>query len=221
MNVMPKREPLDEEFRAVGMTGEARNFPRSATQIRMFAAWLGYPVEQLPDTMKYFANASAKKSWEAAEAAVKLYYNHNPPTVAVGVVGVGIDFNPSILAIRRKLPDGYGKLALPGGFQEMGETLEQAVTREVFEETGIQLDPTRWRHHRSVTVEGNKNLAFFVYADLLPDIQNTANDEVLELVKWTPRSGVNMVASLEMQMDDWAFSTHAESAYHQYFGILR
>ncbi len=44
----------------------------------------------------------------------------------------------SILLIKRKHEPFQGKWALPGGFVEYGETTEQAVTREVSEETGLK-----------------------------------------------------------------------------------
>jgi len=43
-----------------------------------------------------------------------------------------------ILLIKRKNEPFKGKWALPGGFIEYGERVEDAVVREVFEETGIK-----------------------------------------------------------------------------------
>jgi 8-oxo-dGTP diphosphatase len=46
--------------------------------------------------------------------------------------------NKEILLIKRKNPPFKGKWALPGGFIEYGEKAEEAVVREVEEETGLK-----------------------------------------------------------------------------------
>lgn len=62
-----------------------------------------------------------------------------PKTPYLAVDGVvrlweGERFKGIVLVERRYEPLGY---ALPGGFVEMGETVEEAVLREVKEETGL------------------------------------------------------------------------------------
>jgi 8-oxo-dGTP diphosphatase len=48
-----------------------------------------------------------------------------------------------ILLIKRGRPPGEGLWAVPGGKVQFGETMTDAVTREVFEETGLQTRPGR------------------------------------------------------------------------------
>lgn len=56
----------------------------------------------------------------------------NPLPVAVVLLPV----DDELLVIRRNIPP-VGRLALPGGFIEVGETWQKAAQRELFEEAGI------------------------------------------------------------------------------------
>jgi 8-oxo-dGTP diphosphatase len=61
--------------------------------------------------------------------------DHRQPSLAVDCVV----FDPQgrLLLIRRRNPPFQGQYALPGGFVDYGETTEQAVARELHEETGL------------------------------------------------------------------------------------
>lgn len=60
------------------------------------------------------------------------------PIVGVGVV---VWHDGRVLLIRRGRPPRAGQWSLPGGGQELGETVEAAARREVLEETGLELGP--------------------------------------------------------------------------------
>ena len=62
------------------------------------------------------------------------------PIVAVGAVVMDRD---SVLLIQRGQEPQKGAWTLPGGAVELGETLEQAIRREVLEETGLEVEPVR------------------------------------------------------------------------------
>lgn len=57
------------------------------------------------------------------------------------IVGVGafVVHEGKVLLIRRGTPPAEGLWSLPGGRQETGETAEQALEREIFEECGIRI----------------------------------------------------------------------------------
>jgi ADP-ribose pyrophosphatase YjhB (NUDIX family) len=73
---------------------------------------------------------------------VDYYHDPNAPranSIVVAVTAFVQDASGRLLMIRRTDNDLY---AIPGGAQEVGETISQAVVREVREETGITVDVT-------------------------------------------------------------------------------
>ena len=66
-----------------------------------------------------------------------------PKTPALTTDCVIFDSGGRVLLIRRGHPPYAGSYALPGGFVEIGETVEEACRREALEETGIKVDVLR------------------------------------------------------------------------------
>jgi 8-oxo-dGTP diphosphatase len=64
-------------------------------------------------------------------------YAYPRPAVTVDLVLVSKEETPRVLLIRRKHDPFAGYWALPGGFIEMEETLEESARRELREETGL------------------------------------------------------------------------------------
>ncbi len=65
-------------------------------------------------------------------------YEYSRPALTVDAVVFGLDDEDlKILLIRRDLEPFQGKWALPGGFVRVEESLEEAVRRELQEETGV------------------------------------------------------------------------------------
>jgi 8-oxo-dGTP diphosphatase len=92
----------------------------------------------------------------------KYCYDFPMPAVTVDVVLITREKEPRVLLIQRKRDPFAGMWALPGGFIEMNETLEQSARRELKEETGLTVgkleqlatfgDPGRDPRGRTISV---------------------------------------------------------------------
>jgi len=65
------------------------------------------------------------------------------PQAPVAGVGAVVIERERVLLVRRGQEPLLGEWALPGGKVELGETLEEAIVREVREETGLAVKPIR------------------------------------------------------------------------------
>ena len=65
-------------------------------------------------------------------------------------VSAAIVHNGKVLIVRRDRPPAKGVYTLPGGLVEAGETLIEAVTREVREETALTIAPVALAGEREV-----------------------------------------------------------------------
>ncbi|MDI1464071.1 NUDIX domain-containing protein [Catellatospora sp. KI3] len=85
----------------------------------------------------YCGNAfTADLPWPRRCAGCEQVSYLNPVPVAVAVLPVG----DALLGVRRIIPPGAGRVALPGGFIDFGEAWQDAVVRELWEETGVRAD---------------------------------------------------------------------------------
>jgi ADP-ribose pyrophosphatase YjhB (NUDIX family) len=115
----------------------------------------------------------------------------NPTPVAVVVLPV----DGGLLMVRRSIPPHIGKLALPGGYVNLGETWQEAGARELLEETGIAIDPHELRELRVLSAPEGMVLIFGLARPRsqaeLPPFQATA--EVSECIVGGPAEEVAFV----------------------------
>lgn len=79
------------------------------------------------------------KSKRCADCGFTYYLN-----ASAAVAAVVLDEEGRLLVVRRAVEPAKGTLDLPGGFVDVGETLEEAVHRELAEETGASIRIERW-----------------------------------------------------------------------------
>ena len=97
------------------------------------------------DNWKPLPDADSRGMHTAVEldggALAKYVLANYRPRHLVSVVSLLISTEGRFLISRRKHPSGRGLYACPGGALEFGETPPEAAAREVFEETGIEVNP--------------------------------------------------------------------------------
>jgi ADP-ribose pyrophosphatase YjhB (NUDIX family) len=142
------------------------------------------------------------QAWPRACAACGNVTYRNPIPVAVLLLPV----DDGLLAIRRTIEPHIGKLALPGGYVNFGESWQEGAARELLEETGITIDAREVRDFRVLSAPDSTVLIFglapAIARDALPAFH--ANEETSELVV--------LPGPVEM-----AFPLHTQ-VVRQYFG---
>lgn len=105
----------------------------------------------------------------------------NNPTVCCVLVPWKDD---GLVLIRRGLREGFGKLALPGGFCNFKESISAAAARELREETGIDILPSDLVLIDGKTDEWGHNVLFWLYSGAPLDYTQAFKPdmEVLEVV---------------------------------------
>ncbi|MEX1019100.1 MAG: NUDIX domain-containing protein [Litorilinea sp.] len=79
--------------------------------------------------------------WPRTCAACQQISFRNPVPVTIVLVPV----DDGVLVVRRAIEPHRGKLALPGGYVDFGETWQAAGAREVWEEAGVVVDASGMR----------------------------------------------------------------------------
>ncbi len=114
------------------------------------------------------------------------------PIVGVGAIILDGD---QILLEKRKNSPGKGKWAVPGGLVELGENVEQAVIREVKEETGLEVDEPQLVDVVNYISMSERDVVVYHYViiDYLVTVKGgkpkAASDA--DALKWVPFNEVN------------------------------
>lgn len=144
-----------------------------------------------------------------------------PDRPVIGVGGVIVDRGRTVL-IRRGTEPLLGQWSIPGGSIEIGETLEEAVRRELSEETGLEVrvlelielfDRIYMENGAGTTQDGKKPRYHYVIADYL-----------CELVGGEPRAGsdvTDLAFAQEEELPRFHLTDKATSVVKKAFAMSR
>ena len=100
-----------------------------------------------------------------------------------------------VLVARHARGASLGVFTLPGGVVEAGETLHQAVVREVLEETGIAIEPVALAGHREFIARDEagrvrRHFVILCFASRWISGEGTPHLEELSELRWLRPSGL-------------------------------
>ncbi|MEM3640740.1 MAG: NUDIX hydrolase [Candidatus Bathyarchaeia archaeon] len=106
------------------------------------------------------------------------------PLVGVGAI---ITSKDKILLAKRRSEPAKGKWSIPGGLVELGENVEEAVIREVKEETGLEVEkPKLIDVVNNISIDENGKIKYhFVILDYFVKLKGgepKASDDAEELI---------------------------------------
>lgn len=144
---------------------------------------------------------------------------------SMGVGGVVL-CGEKVLLVRRALGNA-GDWAIPGGYVEHDESIEAAVQREVFEETGVQaeLDGLIAVRNRVTPVENGAYFIFLLHAhEAMVKVDGFEIDqagffslaEIQVIERLQPLSRIVVTKVLQIQNQVLRFHSHPQYARHEY-----
>lgn len=156
-------------------------------RVSIFALATAYHLNQWYNSTRYCGKCGGITVPDRKERALKCtfcgktIYPHINPAVIVGVT----DGNRLLVTRYAK---GYAHDALIAGFTEIGETLEETVSREVMEEVGIRVKNIRYYKSQPWGYSGSILVGFFCDAD--GDTAITLDTSELGKAEWVERENI-------------------------------
>lgn len=199
------------------LTGEIKDIPKEYEYIEFnqirerkmgpdYMAYVSYTACHLNswyNDTKYCGRCGSKMSHHATERAMKCECGYTDYPRIMPAVIVGVRNEDKILVTKYR--EGYKHYALVAGFTEIGETVEETVTREVMEEVGLKVKNIRYYKSQPWGTAKDILLGFFCDVDGDDDISMDSNE--LKIAKWVSRE------EIELQPDNYSLTNEMMSVF--------
>ena len=159
----------------------------------VFAAYTGKHLYDWYNITQFCGKCGSKMVHSDTERAMVCENCGNTvyPRIMPAVI-VGVTNGDKLLLTRYRT--GYGHNALVAGFTEIGETVEETVEREVFEETGLKVKNIRYYKSQPWGIVSDLLMGFYCDVDGSDEIVMDENE--LKYASWVQRD------EIELQPDD-------------------
>ena len=190
--------PVGYEFEDAGA------LTRTASTVEAFVAVTGLHLAAWYAANRYCGHCASPLAHSRTERALtcsncgNVVYPRISPAIIVAVV------NGDKLLMTRYAKGNYRRRALVAGFVEVGESAEETVAREVYEECGIHVKNVRYFASQPWGVSGSLMLGYF--ADLDGDPQTHLIDGELSWAGWVSRDEIE-------ESDDYALGRKMVEAF--------
>lgn len=168
-------------------------FRSAEPQYRAFAGITGHQLFGWYNSHRYCGacglpmKPDSKERMMYCEKCHSMEYPKICPAVIIGVT----DGNRLLLS--KYAGRAYKKYALLAGYTEIGETLEETVAREVFEEVGLKIKNIRYYKSQPWAFSGTILMGF--YCDLDGSDEIRLDEEELALAEWFEREEIPVTPS--------------------------
>lgn len=187
-------------------------YSENVSQENFFALFTAYHLSEWYRSNCYCGRCGQRTELYLAERALrctgcgKLIYPRLNPAVIVGVV------NGEKLLITRYVKNrGVAYNALVAGFTEIGETLEETVSREVMEEVGLKVKNIKYYKSQPWGFSGGILAGFFCEVDGSDTL--TIDESELSSALWTERNDISG------QPDDYSLTNEMMMCFKHSAGI--
>lgn len=129
--------------------------------------------ELIQTFINYFKSLSEAEQFKLGglfnkETGGKLSPFNSPSPVSVALIPIETSDGIKLLAVRRAIAPKIGEIAFPGGFVNYLEEGATAAKRETLEETGLELDASKFIFKSEGISPANNLILFFQYSEVLP-----------------------------------------------------